>query len=51
MAASTGPDTRQITTFLLELHRRSHELGYRAMQRLAMERFRALVPFDGGLTI
>lgn len=49
MAASTGPDTRQITTFLLELHRRSHELGYRAMQRLALQRFRALVPFDGGL--
>ncbi|MBL9012902.1 MAG: hypothetical protein JNL83_01930 [Myxococcales bacterium] len=49
MAASTGPDTRQITTFLLELHARSHELGYRAMQRVALERFRTLVPFDGGL--
>lgn len=49
MAATTGPDTRLITTFLLELHRRSHEVGYRAMQRLAFERFRALVPFDGGV--
>lgn len=44
-----GPDTRQITSFLLELHGHAHELGYRAMQRTALERFRALVPFDGGL--
>lgn len=49
MAASTGPDTRQITTFLLDLHRRSHELGYRAMQRFAFERLRTLLPLDGGL--
>ncbi len=44
-----GPDTRQITSFLLELHRRSHELGYRAMQRLALEKLRALFSFDAGL--
>jgi len=49
MAASPGLDPRQLTTFLLELHGRAHELGYRAMQRRAFERFRALVPFDGGL--
>lgn len=42
-------DTREITNFLLELHRSSNELGYRAMQRFGFERFRALVPFDGGL--
>lgn len=42
-------DTREITTFLLELHRRSNELGYRAMQRFAFESLRTLVPIDGGL--
>ena len=44
-----GPETRRLTTFLLALHSRAHELGYRAMQRAAFEQFRALVPFDGGL--
>lgn len=44
-----GPDTRQITTFLLELHEHSRELGFRAMQRRAMERLRSVVAFDGGL--
>jgi DNA-binding CsgD family transcriptional regulator len=45
----TIPDTRQIARFLLELHGQSHELDHRAMQRIAFERFRALIPFDGGL--
>lgn len=49
MALSTGPDTRQITTYLLELHGRSQELVYRAMQRSALDQFRTLVPFEGGL--
>ncbi len=44
-----GPDTRRITTFLLALHQRSHELGHRAMQRFGVESLRALVPFDGAL--
>lgn len=46
---ANGPDAREITRFLLELHRRSHELGYAAMRRFAFEQFRTLVPFDGGL--
>lgn len=49
MAASTGLDTRQITSYLLDLHGHAHELGYRALQRLAFERLRALVPFESGL--
>ncbi len=49
MAARLGPETRSITTFLLELHGRSHELGHRAMQRFAFDRLRALVAFDGAL--
>lgn len=49
MAAGTELETRRITSYLLALHGRAHELGYRAMQRLAFEQFRALVPFDGGL--
>lgn len=50
-AQSSGPDTRRITDFLLELHGRSHELTYRAMQRTAYERLRALVSFDGGMFV
>ena len=46
---SDEPDAREVAAFLLDLHRRSHELGYRAMQRFAFERFRSLVPLDGGL--
>ncbi|MBZ0233947.1 MAG: LuxR C-terminal-related transcriptional regulator [Deltaproteobacteria bacterium] len=46
---ATGPGTRQIASFLLDLHRRSHELGYRAMQRAALGELRALIPFDGAL--
>jgi DNA-binding CsgD family transcriptional regulator len=45
------PDARQLSSFLLELHSRSHELGYRAMQRFALERYRALVPLDGALVV
>lgn len=50
MAAGTGPDAAAISRFLLELHQRSHELGYRAMQRFVFERLGTLIPFDGGLT-
>jgi DNA-binding CsgD family transcriptional regulator len=49
MAAGPGLDTRQISNYLLELHGRSQELVYRAMQRTSLERLRSLVPFDGGL--
>jgi DNA-binding CsgD family transcriptional regulator len=48
-AMAAAPDTRQIAGFLLDLHRRAHELGYRAMQRAALTELRALVPFDGAL--
>jgi DNA-binding CsgD family transcriptional regulator len=50
MALGTyGPDPRELSTFLLELHGTRTQLGYRAMQRHAFERFRNLVDFDGGL--
>ena len=44
-----GPDARELSTFLLELHAKPSELGYRAMQREAFEQLRRLVPLDGGL--
>lgn len=46
---ASAADPHQLSAFLLNLHGRAHELGYRAMQRFAFEQFRALVPFDGGL--
>src|SRR5687767_13674336 len=49
MAVPAAPDARELSTFLLDLHRRSHELDYRAMQRFGFERLRALVQLDGGL--
>jgi DNA-binding CsgD family transcriptional regulator len=50
MAVGTsGPEVRALSTFLLELHGGRTQLGYRAMQRAAFDRFRRLVPFDGGL--
>jgi DNA-binding CsgD family transcriptional regulator len=46
---TTEPPARELTAFLLDLHRRSHELGYRAMQRFAFEQFRSLVAISGGI--
>ena len=40
------PDTRDITSYLLDLHTRSNELGYRELQRFAMERLQQMLPFD-----
>ena len=42
-------DTRELSTFLLELHGKRTTLGYRAMQRSAFEELRRLIPLDGGL--
>jgi DNA-binding CsgD family transcriptional regulator len=44
-----GPDARELSTFLLELHGKQTALGYRAMQRTAFEQLRRLIPIDGGL--
>lgn len=44
-----GPDARELSAFLLELHGKRTELGYRAMQRTAFEQLRRLIPIDGGL--
>ena len=49
MRTTLRADARVLSAFLLELHGRSQELDYRAMQRFAFERFRSLVPLDGGL--
>ena len=43
-----GPDARELSAFLLELHGKRTELGYRAMQRTAFEQLRTLIPIDGG---
>jgi DNA-binding CsgD family transcriptional regulator len=42
-------DARQLSTFLLALHGKRTELGYRAMQRTAFEQLRSLIAIDGGL--
>jgi DNA-binding CsgD family transcriptional regulator len=44
-----GPATRDITGYLLDLHTRANELGYRELQRFAMERLQEMLPFDSGL--
>lgn len=44
-----GPGIRELSSYLLEVHRRSHALGHREMLRFALESLRALVPFDGAL--
>jgi len=36
-------------SFLLELHERSNELGYREFQHAALDRLARLIPFDSGL--
>lgn len=38
-----------LTQFLLELHERSNELGYRELQRAAFERLNDVIPLEGGL--
>lgn len=38
-----------LTTLLLELHERAHELAYREFQRFCMTRVERLIPFDAGL--
>lgn len=48
-AMAAGTELRRVASFLLELHRRAHELGYRAMQHAALTSLRSLVPFDGAL--
>jgi DNA-binding CsgD family transcriptional regulator len=42
-------DARQLSTYLLALHGKHTELGYRSMQRTAFEQLRQLIPLDGGL--
>lgn len=41
---AAGPDTRPLSSFLLDLHRRSHELGDRAMQRVEHDAQHARIP-------
>lgn len=43
------PETRDITSYLLDLHTHANELGYRELQRFAMERLQQMLPFDSGL--
>ena len=50
MSALPGqPSLSEVSAFLLDLHVRSHDLGYREMQRSALEGFAKLVPFDSGV--
>ncbi len=44
-----GPSAADISSFLLDLHERSNELGYRELQQFALKRLSELVPFDSGL--
>ena len=43
------PSAGEVASFLLELHERSNELGYREFQHFALERLSA-VTNEGGLT-
>ncbi|MDP1823947.1 MAG: helix-turn-helix transcriptional regulator [Archangium sp.] len=43
------PSAVDLATFLLELHERSNELGYREFQHFALDRLARLIPFDSGL--
>lgn len=43
------PSAVDLAPFLLELHERSNELGYREFQHFALERLSRLIPFDSGL--
>lgn len=45
----TGPSAGDLSAFLLDLHERSNELGYRELQQFALRRLTELVPFDSGL--
>lgn len=48
-AAPTTPSAADISSFLLDLHERSNELGYRELQQHAMRALTAVIPFDAGL--
>jgi DNA-binding CsgD family transcriptional regulator len=41
--------TRAVSAFLLDLHAQANELGYRDMQRFALQRLAEVVPIDAGL--
>ncbi len=43
------PTTSEVSGFLLELHEGSNEVGHHELQRLALERFSEMIPFDSGL--
>ncbi len=49
MSAAGRLDSVSMTRYLLDLHERSNELGYRELQRRALEKLTALIPFDSGL--
>src|SRR5688572_24798736 len=48
-ATHHAPSTADVTAYLLTLHERAHELGYREFQRFALERLARVVAFDAGL--
>lgn len=43
------PSAVAVASFLLELHERSNELGYREFQHFALDHLAKLIPFDSGL--
>lgn len=47
--AEARPSAADISSFLLDLHERSNELGYRELQRFALKRLTDILPFDSGL--
>jgi DNA-binding CsgD family transcriptional regulator len=46
---ATGPSAADVSTFLLDLHERSNELGYRELQEHALRQFSQMIPFESGL--
>lgn len=42
-------DSVSLTKYLLDLHERSNDLGYRELQHRAFEKLNDVIPFEGGL--
>lgn len=49
VTAGARPSPADLSSFLLDLHERSNELGYRELQHHALRKLTDLIPFDAGL--
>lgn len=49
VSSEARPSSADISGFLLDLHERSNELGYRELQQYALRKLTEMIPFDAGL--